>query len=149
MKSFGLAYWFLRAAGPVRGRSRVLLLARSAHAREPRAFFETRAAGEGKGRTREDWYRPRIQGHQCEGYRTPLPPGRANLSGTVRRHARFSTLARRRRRSIEEDEAKRREEEEEKEGKRKIESIFSAISMCQALVASAKTDCAYHQREEV
>ncbi|EZA57527.1 hypothetical protein X777_02061 [Ooceraea biroi] len=55
----------------------------------------TRAAGEGKGRTREDWYRPRVQGHECEGYRTPLPPGRANLSGTVRRHARFSTLARR------------------------------------------------------
>ncbi|KYM97084.1 hypothetical protein ALC62_12192 [Cyphomyrmex costatus] len=38
---------------------------------------------------REDWYRPRVQGHECEGYRTSLPPGRANLSDTVRRHSLF------------------------------------------------------------
>lgn len=33
-----------------------------------------RGGREGKGRTREDWYRPRVQGHECEGYRTSLPP---------------------------------------------------------------------------
>lgn len=49
----------------------------------------TRAGGEGKGRTREDWYRPRVQGHECEGYRTSLPPGRANLSDAMRRHSLF------------------------------------------------------------
>lgn len=46
-----------------------------------------------RARARE---RERVQGHECEGYRTSLLPGRANLSGTVRRHARFSTLGRRR-----------------------------------------------------
>ncbi|KYN28475.1 hypothetical protein ALC57_02202 [Trachymyrmex cornetzi] len=51
---------------------------------------------------REDWYRPRVQGHECEGYRTSLPPGRANLSDTVRRHSLFHA----------------REEEEEEEEQR-------------------------------
>ncbi|KYM83382.1 hypothetical protein ALC53_06114 [Atta colombica] len=52
---------------------------------------------------REDWYKPRVQGHECEGYRTSLPPSRANLSDTVRRYSLFHT------REKEEEEEEQRE----------------------------------------
>ncbi|TGZ48798.1 hypothetical protein DBV15_09928 [Temnothorax longispinosus] len=79
----------------------------------------TRAGGKGKGRTREDWYRPRVQGHECEGYRTSLPPGRANLSDTVRRHSLFH--ARKEEMEEEEHRVKGNVEEEKERTNRKRE----------------------------
>ncbi|EGI58900.1 hypothetical protein G5I_13016 [Acromyrmex echinatior] len=55
---------------------------------------------------REDWYKLRVQGHKCEGYRTSLPPSRANLSDTVRRHSLFH--------------AREKEEEEEEQRERGV-----------------------------
>lgn len=96
-----------------------------------------RAGGKGKGRMREDWYRPRVQGHECEGYRTSLPPGRANLSDTVRRHSLFHAQQEDGGRGEEEEEQRERgnvkEEEKrtngrEKRGREKVFFNMSSLS---------------------
>lgn len=83
----------------------------------------TRAGGEGKGRTREDWYRTRVQGHECEGYRTSLPPGRANLSDTVRRHSLFHAP------KEEEEEVESKEKEVRGNEWKERESIFQHVEL--------------------
>lgn len=90
----------------------------------------TRAGGEGKGRTREDWYRPRVQGHECEGYRTSLPPGRANLSNAVRRHSLFHARKEEKEEKKKEEEEQRGniEEEERTNRKRKKKKVFFNVS---------------------
>lgn len=96
-----------------------------------------RAGGKGKGRMREDWYRPRVQGHECEGYRTSLPPGRANLSDTVRRHSLFHAQKEDGGREEEEEEQRERgnvKEEEKRTNRRereerKRESIFQHVEL--------------------
>ena len=87
----------------------------------------TCAGDEGKGRMREDWYKPRVQGHECEGYRTSLPPSRANLSDTVRRYSLFHT-----REKEEEEEEQRERGNVEKEGERereREEDLFQVLSL--------------------
>lgn len=92
-----------------------------------------RAGGKGKGRMREDWYRPRVQGHECEGYRTSLPPGRANLSDTVQRHSLFHAQkadgAERRKRRSKEKEVTSRRKKRERIGERE-RKYFSTCRAC-------------------
>ncbi|KAL6254487.1 hypothetical protein P5V15_014540 [Pogonomyrmex californicus] len=89
----------------------------------------TLAAKEKEERGRTGVYRPRVQGHKCEGYRTSLPPGRANLSDTVRRHSLFHA---RKEEGEEEEEQRERRDAEKKEKKKKVrnrESIFQRVEL--------------------